>query len=196
MRAALLLAAGGSRRFGRGDKLTARVGGRTLLHHALERAAGTGVQRLVVVIPSFGGRIGRLAAAAASRSRGMRIVRAARHRDGLGASLAAGLSALRPIDREVLIFLADMPLATVHRRVRLGAGQDALRPVFRGKPGHPMLVRTMVARGIVNERGDSGLAGGLSAEGWRGSAANLIDIDTPAALRAFRRGHYRAPRSS
>jgi len=179
MRAAIVLAAGASRRFGRIDKLNARLGGVPLLDHAIRNALASGAARVIVVTSHDG----------ISRRMGARIhrVRAARHREGLSASLAAGLAALRPIEREVLIFLGDMPFATVPRGMRLRPGLDAVRPVVGGKPGHPMLVRTTVARAAVSG-GDRGLAGRLGRSGQvRGAAGNLVDIDTPAALSRARR---------
>ncbi len=186
MRAAILLAAGGSRRFGRGDKLMARLGGRPLVLHALDRAIAAGAMRVIVVVPSVGGRIGR------AIGQGGRIVRvvARRHRLGLGESLKAGLAALRPIEREALVFLGDMPFAIAPRGLRLREGLAALRPIHRGKPGHPMLVRTRAACSI-RLSGDRGLAGKLGAIGGvRGGTGNLIDIDTPGALSRARQTCY------
>lgn len=197
MRAAILLAAGGSRRFGRGDKLLAQLAGRALLLHALDRALAAGAGRVIVVVPSIGGRIGR------AIPRGGRVVRVAarRHRAGLSASLAAGLAALRPIERELLILLGDMPFAAMPRSVRLPSGFAAARPVHCAEPGHPLLVRTAAARS-VRLTGDQGLAPRLGAVApLRGAPGNLIDIDTPAALRRARRAarhrwHNKPGRSS
>lgn len=183
MRAAILLAAGSSRRFGRGDKLLALLHGRPVLLHALARARQSGAHRIIVVVPSIGGRAGRLI----GRQHDVTRVAARRHREGLAASLTVGLRTLRPIDREALIFLADMPFAAAPRGMRLRSGLDAVRPVHGGKPGHPMLVRTAAARAI-KLAGDQGLAARLSRVGRvRGSAGSLIDVDTHSALRKARR---------
>ena len=182
MRAAILLAAGGSRRFGRGNKLLAPLNGRALLLYALDRAIEGGAGRVIVVVASRGGRVGRTI----PRRPAIAPVVARRHRDGLAASLAAGLAALRPIEREVLIFLADMPFARLPRGARLLPGCDAVRPVHDGAPGHPLLVRTAVARRI-SLSGDQGLAGKLGAiASVRGVIGNLMDVDTRAALRRAR----------
>lgn len=184
MRAAILLAAGGSRRFGRGDKLMAQIGGRPLLLHALDRARDAGATRVIVVLPSSGGRLAR---AIGPGRAGVIPVIARHHRAGLAASLKAGLAALRPIEREILIFLADMPFAAAPRRMRLAPGQDAVRPVWKDKPGHPMLVRVAAARRAALS-GDRGLAAQLTTIGHvRGSRSALIDIDTRGALARHRR---------
>lgn len=184
MRAAILLAAGASRRFGGRDKLRARLGGHRLLELAVANARASGACRVILV------------SAARSSLTGVTHVRAARAREGLSASLAAGLAVLRPIEREVLIFLADMPFARAPR-LRLAPGVDATRPRFGGQPGHPMLVRVAVAKARLG-RGDKGLAGALRAGFVPGTAAHLIDIDTPNALRRARRHGSRGfrPRST
>jgi len=112
------------------------------------------------------------------------LVRARRHAEGLAASLAAGLAALRPIEREIILFLGDMPMARPPR-MRLSPGFDAVRPAVAGKPGHPMLARTEIARRIGG-KGDRGLAAMLDPARIatvRGRRANLLDIDTRRALR-------------
>ena len=184
MRAAILLAAGASRRFGSRDKLKARLGRRNLLEHTLANARASGACRVILVT------------AARVRLAGVTHVHAVRAREGLSFSLSAGLAALRPIEREVLIFLADMPFASAPR-LRLAAGVDAVRPRFRGQPGHPLLVRAAVAKARLG-RGDKGLAGALRVRFVPGTAAHLIDIDTPEALRRARRHGSRGfrPRST
>ncbi len=184
MRAAILLAAGASRRFGQRDKLKARLGGHSLLELAVANARASGACRIILV------------SAARISLRGVTHVRAARAREGLSFSLAAGLAALRPIEREVLIFLADMPFARA-ARLRLAPGADAMRPRFRGQPGHPMLVRVRAARARLGQ-GNKGLAGALRVRFIPCTAAHLIDIDTPNALRRARRHGSRGvrPRST
>lgn len=182
MRVAILLAAGGSRRFGRADKLLAPIGRQPLLLHALghtRRAAA----RVIVVVPSLGGRVGR---AVRAHGRVRRVV-ARGHRAGLSASLAAGLRAVRPIEREIVIFLADMPFAAMPRALRLPAGADAARPAIGGRPGHPLLVRAAAVRGM-GLAGDAGLAGRLErVTRVKGHAGHVLDVDTRAALGRARR---------
>jgi molybdenum cofactor cytidylyltransferase len=103
----------------------------------------------------------------------------------LSASLAAGLGALRPVEREALIFLADMPFAGAPR-LRLEAGIEAIRPLFRHEPGHPMLVRARAAK-VKLGKGDKGLGGVLRTAFVPGRAGHVLDIDTVRALRTVRR---------
>ena len=172
MRAAILLAAGASRRFGSRDKLKAKLDGRSLLDHAIANARASGARRIILVTSR------------PTCQPGTTNVRARKAREGLSASLAAGLAALRPVEREVLIFLADMPFARAPH-MRLRAGVDAVRPHFGGQPGHPMLVRSAAAKSCLG-RGDAGLARALHPQLVQGAAAHLFDIDTRAALRRLR----------
>ncbi len=178
MRAALVLAAGASRRFGTRDKRRESLLGRPLIAHVLDRVSESDARRTLVVtdrpLPNL--------------HRTIRQVRAEDAHLGMGASLIAGLKALRPIEREVLIFLADVPFAGVPHGLRLRAGDDAVRLMHRGEPGHPLLVRTAVARRLVR-LGDKGIAGAVVAGRLRilpGVRGNILDIDTPAALARLR----------
>ncbi|WP_294391798.1 NTP transferase domain-containing protein [uncultured Sphingomonas sp.] len=178
MRAAILLAGGRSRRFGRADKLEARISGRSLFDHALDRALASVRGRVIVVAPVRRHR---------PRKR-VHWVHAPASRTGMGGSLGAALAALRPCEREILIFLADMPFATVPRAMRLTAGLDAVRPRVGEALGHPVLVRTAAGR-AVRPSGDTGLVRRLDPGRIgtvRGGRGNLLDIDTRAALRRAR----------
>jgi len=187
VRAALLLAAGASRRFGRHDKLLAPLRGRPLIDHALDAALATDAVRVLAVVPSPGGRLARHL-----RGRGATLVVARDHACGLGASLAAGLRAVRPCEREVAILLGDVPGQRLPSRARIPAGHDALRPVAGGVPGHPLLVRTAAARAAVVTHDDQGLGRRLQRSRialWDAGAGAALDIDTRAGLaRARRRG--------
>lgn len=173
MRAAILLAAGASRRFGRRDKLAERIGPRNLLQQSLANVRASGVRRIILVTAS------------PRRIEGVKQVRPRSPSDGLSASLAAGLEALRPIEREALIFLADMPFARAPR-LRLAPGAEAVRPQFNDQPGHPVLIRVQSGR-LRLGKGDQGLFQVLGTVFVRGSAANVFDIDTQADLRRARR---------
>jgi molybdenum cofactor cytidylyltransferase len=185
LRAAILLAAGQSRRFGSGDKLKAVLGRASLFSQSLKLAQGSGAVRVIVV----GGPRVRQSAA-------LRQVRSVRSREGIGESLSVALAALRPIEREVIIYLADMPLARLPNRITLRSSLDAVRPIWKGERGHPVLIRSQVARNVLL-RCDRGLGVALArcrlAE-VQGQPGNVLDIDTPAALRRLRRAGSHASR--
>ena len=140
MRVAILLAAGRSTRFRHGNKLLARHRGRALIDHALAAARVAPIGRVVVVVGHDRWRI-------AARARGPRtsIVFASGYQTGLAASLRAGLNALRPREREIFVFLGDIPSIDRHLPARLaramGPGFAAVRPRGPTGPGHPVLLR-------------------------------------------------------
>jgi len=185
MRVAILLAAGASRRFGAPNKLSARYRGRPLLSHALMAARQAPVQRLLVVT---GAQPARVSAMVHRLDRAALTVRAANHREGMGASLRAASRRLRPIDREVLVFLSDMPWLAPDMAARLvrdaRQGDEIVRPVRRGRPGHPVLLRGRALASLASARGDEGPGRG---RGYRtrlvpGDRRCIADVDRPAAL--------------
>ncbi len=157
MRVAILLAAGRSQRFGAANKLFARYRGRTLLAHAIAIARRAPAQRLIVVT---GAQRTRVADAVHRIAPQARLVHAQGHREGVGASLRAAAHALRPIDREVFVFLADMPWLPAEMAGRLARsgprGTGVVRPVCRGRPGHPVLLRGRALVMLAEARGDEG----------------------------------------
>ena len=185
MRVALLLAAGEGRRFGRRDKLLETLGGRPLLMWSLRAAREGGLRTILVLPPGFARR---RALVARVRWPGLIVRTAFDARRGIGASIAAGVRVMRPIDREAMIFLADMPFARAHSG-RLKAGCDAVRPMDKGRPGHPVLARVSAMRGLEGHP-ETGLNGFIRRDRLtmlRGGKRNVLDIDTPAALIGLRR---------
>ncbi|WP_019833437.1 nucleotidyltransferase family protein [Sphingomonas sp. PR090111-T3T-6A] len=185
MRVAILLAAGASRRFGAPNKLFARIGGETLLARAIRIARATPARRLIVVT---GAQNLRVSAEVRRADRRAIILHAAGYREGLGASLRAASGALRPIDREALVFLADMPWLAEdqarHLLRRAAQGDDIVRPAYRGRPGHPVLLRGAALASLETARGDQGpgRALGLRARMVPADRRCVADVDRPGAL--------------
>jgi molybdenum cofactor cytidylyltransferase len=185
MRVAILLAAGASRRFGAPNKLFARIGRETLLARAIRIARSAPAQRLIVVT---GVQHLRVSAEARRAHRRAIVLRATGVREGLGASLRAASRALRPIDREAFVFLADMPwLAGDQARYlvrRIAQGDDLVRPIHRGRPGHPVLLRGAALASLATARGDEGpgRAPGLRPRLVPADRRCIVDVDRPGAL--------------
>ncbi|MGJ8537699.1 MAG: nucleotidyltransferase family protein [Parasphingopyxis sp.] len=183
MRAAIILAAGRSRRFGAANKLLVRRNGKTLLRSAMETALGAPVGRVIVVTGGDAGRV-RGAVATACNSR-VSILFAPDHRDGHHASLLHGLKALRHREREALIFLGDMPElspATARRLTRLSAaGYKVVRPSYQGTPGHPVLIRDV---DWVRRRLEKGMTpfGRDDVLHVQENRHTVLDIDRPGDL--------------
>ncbi len=104
--AAVVLAAGGSRRLGQPKQLLDHRG-RTLVEHAIDRVRAAGVDTILVVVGAHAAQIGPLVEAA-----GAQPVVNERWTDGQGTSVAAGvrrLAGLDPTPESVLLTPCDLP---------------------------------------------------------------------------------------
>ena len=141
---AVVLAAGAARRFG-GPKLTTAWRGEPLIAGALRCALAAPVETVVLVTGGHADAVEQAAAALqpdAIRMGRLQLLRCETAADGMAASLRAGVAALGDADG-VFVFLGDMPdipLQTLTEMVRrLGAGAEAVAPVWEGRRGHPVL---------------------------------------------------------
>lgn len=181
-RVVILLAAGQSRRFGRANKLLSRWHGAPMLLHALRIARAASAARIILVTGHDRVRVALLA-----RRTGGRFdpIHARDHASGIAASLRAGIAAMRRHERSAFILLADMPAippGLAARLVpRLRPGIAAVRPVHRGRPGHPVLVARPKPLTLRKLRGDRGLGSLIAARAVTLAAPRgaVLDIDRP-----------------
>ena len=190
--AALVLAAGQSRRMGSANKLLAEVDGAAMLQRALEAARASQAASVLVVT---GHERERIEAAVDAPT-----VHNPDYTDGLSTSLAAGIAAL-PEDMDgAVVLLGDMPFVSAKHIDRLIAafnpleGRSICVPTFNGKRGNPVLWgRELFAdmRGISGDVGAKhliGANGDLLVEVPMPDAGVLRDVDTPASLADARSG--------
>ncbi len=154
--AAVVLAAGRAVRFG-GPKQIATVGGKPLVQHAVEAAAGGGVDEIVVVVGARGDDV----EAALSLPPNTRLVRNPDFAAGQSTSLRAGVGAVRPDAAAVMVLLADQPGVTADdvRAVADGfasSGAPVVRASYRGEPGHPILFARRLFDDLLAATGDEG----------------------------------------
>ena len=178
--AALVLAAGGGRRFG-GTKQLATVRGRPLLEHAL--AAVAAVSPRVVVLGHAADEV-----EARVDLHGATPVVCSDWEEGQAASLRCGLAALAGVDA-VLVVLGDQPgltPAAVDALLGAGGDEDAVRATYGGEPGHPVLLRRPLLARAGELSGDAGFrdllrdarVGAVEV----GHLADPQDVDTAADL--------------
>jgi CTP:molybdopterin cytidylyltransferase MocA len=133
----LVLAAGSGDRFG-GPKALARTpDGEPWLLRAVRLLRRGGCDEVLVVLGAAAEH------AAALVPEGTRIVVADRWRDGMGASLAAGVAALPEADTALitLVDLPELPEEVLERVLDGGIERDRIaRAVYDGHPGHPVLL--------------------------------------------------------
>ena len=184
--AAIILAAGESRRYG-GPKQLAVHEGRTLLEHVLERANEAGLSPIVAVVPIWLSRPRTLDA------EHLHWLRNPHPERGMSYSLALAIHALPAEIEAALILLGDqptVPLATI-QAVLAGRGR---RPVTvaraEGHDGPPVLLERSHFGLVTEARGDVGLRAVLAARPGLVCAVEVTshapDIDTPDDLAALR----------
>lgn len=184
----LVLAAGGSSRFGGHPKQLAELDGKPLLEHVLLAMEAAQLDRVAVVLGSHADQVRE-----GVPLHGAEPVVCAEWRSGMGASLKAGVAALDGCDA-VAVALGDQPRLSPHAVARVvsqrGADELAVRATYNGVPGHPVLLeRTLLTR-VDELRGDAGARELLFGVPIREVACDGLgspdDIDTPEALAALR----------
>lgn len=189
--AAILLAAGSSRRMG-ANKLLLDADGQPMVRRAAILCQSAGLSPIIAVL---GHEVEQVAQALA----GLQIVCVLNnnHATGMAGSLTAGLAAL-PVETEaVLVYLSDMPLVTSGDIENLCAafapeqGRVICIPVHEGRRGNPVLLGRQVFAGLAGLSGDQGAKpfiqqhDDLVVEVPCGTGV-LMDIDTPEAYQNFR----------
>jgi len=198
---AVLLAAGQSRRMGPDNKLLQELDGQPMVRRVADAIAGSKTRRLIVVTGHEANAIEN-----ALKGVGARFVHNAGYSDGMGTSVAAGVSAVfdaaDPPDA-VLVCLGDMPDITPDIIDRLlgnydpDAGRAIVVAAHQGQRGNPVLWDRRFADDLTSLTGDRGARDILREHGEHviavelDDAAVLRDVDTPEALDARRRENRR-----
>ena len=182
---AMLLAAGESRRFGATKQLAPHAG-RPLVAHAISAAeAVCGSNTLLVT-----GNEWRNVAAACGHLQGF-LVRNTAFREGLSASIRAGVSRLSGVADGVLIMLADQPLITAGHLEQLArkwrdAPDKIVASAYADSFGPPVIFPRDCFADLGRLRGDRGAKSVINRHSDRLISVNCpdaaIDIDCPADL--------------
>jgi CTP:molybdopterin cytidylyltransferase MocA len=184
----VVLAAGRGLRFGRPKQLAA-FRGRPLLEHAVAALAGSGLDRVIVVLGSHA-----TAIAATADLRGAETVVSGAWREGQAASLRTGVEAAGEAEA-VVVTLGDQPLISPAAVARVIAARDGagagLRATYGGEPGHPVLLERRIFSAVAGLSGDTGARALTDAGEWRDVPCDGLgspaDVDTPAQLEALER---------
>ncbi len=191
--AALMLAAGQSRRMGARNKLLEEVDGTTMVRQATENVLASQARPVVVVT-------GHEAERVRTALTGLDVTFAHNpdYAQGLSTSLRVGLSKFTGDVDGALVCLGDMPQVRAAQLDALIAAFDPIEghaicvPVVGGKRGNPVLWGSEFFAQIGSVAGDVGarhLIGENAAvlcEVPADGDGVLLDIDTPEALDAFR----------
>lgn len=184
MIAGLILAAGAGTRFGSEPKLLADLDGSPLLEHAVRaQCAVVALERVVVVLGSHADEI----AERVELGRAEPVVCEEWSR-GQAASLRCGVRALAGTSK-VIVTLGDEPLIPSELIERFAREPPGTRAVYRGRPGHPVVLGPEQLRAIESLSGDRG-ARELLDGGPRIECADRADVgrdvDTPDDLERIR----------
>ena len=187
--AALVLAAGRSRRMGGANKLLSEIDGVPMVARVVAAAAAARSDPVIVVT---GHEAAKVRAALAGRD--ATFAHNPDYAAGLSTSLRAGLAALPAGVDGVLVCLGDMPRVSAAQIDRLIAAFDAAAgraicvPTHRGKRGNPVLwaarffAEMEAVAGDVGARHLIGEHEDMVHEVESGDDGVLVDIDTPEAL--------------
>lgn len=195
--AAIVLAAGSSKRFGGGSKLLAEIAGQPLLAWTVTAFVASRASEVIVVTgpePE--------AVEQALAHLPVRFVINPDHLAGMGGSIAAGIANLNPDSSGVLICPGDMPGITAGLVDSLISAFEAsgcdriIRPVLPdGRLGHPVVWPQRHFSRLAQLRGPIGgkallsdLADDIEYLPWPDAGAAL-DIDTAEDLARFRQAN-------
>ncbi len=188
--AAIVLAAGQSRRMGVANKLLAKLAGEALVRRIARTAAESAAHRVIVVTGHEADRVG-----GELTGLDVTVTHNAAYADGLSTSLASGIAALGDDAAAAVIMLADMPaiepamIDKMIARWRQAPAGSIIVATHNGKRGNPVLwpreyfARLSTISGDVGARGVLGENRDAVVEVELGPAAGL-DLDTPQAMEA------------
>jgi molybdenum cofactor cytidylyltransferase len=190
--AAVVLAAGQSRRMGKVNKLLAPVDGKPMVSHVIESLQASQARPLAVVTGHD-----YAAVEAVLPKRGFTLTHNPDYASGLSSSLRRGLAALPETIDGVLVCLGDMPRISTAIVDRLIAAFNPLEgraicvPTWQGKRGNPVLFARRFFPEMQEIGGDTGARALIGehaevvCEVPMDDDAVLLDIDTPEALEAL-----------
>ena len=195
--AALVLAAGQSRRMGPDNKLLAEVNGKPMVVRAVEAVLASQAEPVIVVTGHQRDRV-----EAALAGLGQRSVHNPDYAQGLSTSLHRGLAALPAGTDGVVVALGDMPRVEAAAIDRLIAAFNPLEgraicvPTWHGKRGNPVLFARRFLAEMQEIAGDIGarhligeypeLVAEVAMDETDAGHGVLLDVDTPEALAALK----------
>ena len=172
--AAIVLAAGQSRRMGPVNKLLMEIEGVPMVERVLLAIQAAGVEKTIVVAGFESDRI-------EERLSGydVEFVWNENFEAGMGSSLAVGAAALAENRFDgILVCLGDLPylkkdsIGKVIDAFKKAKGEKIVAPCFEGKRGHPVIFPSHYKKPLEGLQGDAGARALIQQE-----AQNLLELD-------------------
>ncbi len=185
--AAVVLAAGLSRRMGEHNKMLMLFDGKSLLQRCLSSVINAGISEVVVVL-------GYQHLSVENELSGYDVLYVVnpKYEQGQGTSVQCGLNALSGYKKASLICLADQPLVDAQHLIQLMAAfesrseaKEIVVPVYNAKRGNPVVISEPVRQEVKKKYGSSGCRKYIDEHPWLvewasfDDAAYTQDIDTP-----------------
>jgi molybdenum cofactor cytidylyltransferase len=171
----VILAAGTSSRLGRPKQLL-ELEGRPLLQHVLDAASASGLDEVVVVLGHDSERI----ASTLALPPGTRVVVNHDYSAGQSTSLRAGLDSVDPRADAAAILLGDqprLPPSAIRKALDAFRSSEApiMRALWRGTPGHPVVLARSEWESVRKLRGDKGARDLVAAS----ARVDVIEMSEP-----------------
>ena len=179
MIAAIVLAAGESRRMGR-QKLLLPYSGTTVIEHIVDQVLASEIVQTVVVM---GHDVE--AVEAAMLGKPVTLVENRQYKDGMLTSIRAGLQAVSPDAEGFMVVLGDQPSVSAPLINLLIAGfrevdKGILVPLYDDDTGHPIIISTAYRDEVMTKFDDTGLRGLIY--GYR-EYVHRLPVEMPGVLR-------------
>lgn len=162
------------------------MNGRTLLETVVGKFSESRVDEVIVVLGHESKLIQRKVFLGEAR-----VVTNRDYDEGLSSSIRAGIEAVDPESKAVILALGDQPLlsvATIDALVQkyLESGGPVVAPYFRGRRGNPVLFDCKLFPYMKKIEGDRGAKAAIRKHGWKVVKVEvkdpgvLLDIDSEA----------------
>jgi molybdenum cofactor cytidylyltransferase len=189
--AAILLAAGKSRRMGGQNKLLLEFRGEAIILHALKALLAAKISPLIVVTGHDAENV-----SAAIGTLDCECVYNPDYELGMSTSIKAGMATVPESSEAVLVALGDMPGVKAQSIRQLchaarNPAFDVIVPTYKGAPGHPVMWKRAAFTGLLLSKGDRGAKLWLQENSARvqhlpvEDHGVVLDIDTPEAWQQF-----------
>ena len=147
----VILAAGTSSRLG-SDKLSLRIGNKSILEHTINRFFIDAIAEIIIVTGKFKPDLQKK-----NTSPKIKYVNNPDYAAGMSSSVKRGLECISPSSDAVFIMPADIPLfdvKTVLHMIDVFMPNKIVIPTYHGKKGHPVLLDRFFTKQCVNEQSE------------------------------------------